>query len=185
MRTRPGGKAKILACGKPIELEPHRLEEGTGERVCMPEMLGLKDVYAGVGVRRTLDGKTGAELDHVHSLCQASLGKLRGRGLGEAEWVREVRARCGGVVTYHATACADLALFEVAEKRLERSIRAAHRCEFHIAPGSPVCDLYLTMGWVHMAAEAAAAMYGKVCDALGECVDSPLRVGARSLFCWP
>jgi len=67
----------------------------------------LQCVYdAGVDIRRRLDGKATEELDHAQRLCQTTIAKLRGRGLGEAEWVREAGAQCGGVVAYHATACA-------------------------------------------------------------------------------
>ena len=49
--------------------------------------------------------------------------------------------------------------------------------EFGIPRGSPIVDLYLTIGWTHLAAEAAGAMHGKMCDALGDVVaDSPLRL---------
>ena len=52
-----------------------------------------------------------------------------------------------------------------------------------------MCDLYLSMGWLHLAAEAAGALHGKMCDALGDVVDSPLRACARSavamvLYAW-
>ena len=155
------------------------MDAATGERQEVPS-LGLADVYKGVGIRRRLDGKMQNELEHVQQLCQASIAQLRGRKLGEHEWVREAASRCGGVVAYHATACGDLALWQVMEARVERALRAAHRTEFGLPRGTPIVDLYLTMGWVHLAAEAAGAMHSKMCDALGDVVDSPLRLAARS-----
>ena len=58
-----------------------------------------------------------SELEHVQQLCQAIVAQVRGRKLGEYEWVHEAASRCGGVVAYHATACGDLALWHVMEVR--------------------------------------------------------------------
>ena len=84
-------------------------------------------------------------------------------------------------MAYHATAFGDLALYSVMEARAERAKRGMYRGEFRLEPGSPSLDLYTVMGWTHLAAEAAGAMHGKMCDALGDSVDSPLRRAARSV----
>ena len=72
-------------------------------------------------------------------------------------------------------------MYGVMEGCAERAKRKGFRQEFKLAPGSPSLDLYQTLGWTHLAAEAAGAMHGKLCDALGEAVASPLRHAARSV----